>query len=138
FASLWRADTHAPLLANSSIAIPPTTSVWVLNTNSNNFAPSWRAWDPSGIASYTVDLARFFWNKAGVGTNYSPFYSHTTSSNGTFSGSVPGTTYCLRVASATDGASNTANGAGPVTCRALPLVATQLAYSSGWTKTSPP
>jgi hypothetical protein len=134
FASLWRPDAHAPLLANSMVAIPATSSVWVLNTAANNFQPSWSAWDPSTVASYTVDLARFFWNKAGVGTAYAHFYSDTGAQSGAFSASVPGTTYCLRVSAETDGAHNRATGAGPSTCRALPLVATQLSFSSNWTK----
>jgi hypothetical protein len=137
FAAQWRADSHAPLLASSSVTIPATSSVWVLNTGTSNFAPTWHAWDPSGITKYTVDLARFFWNKAGIGTAYSPFFSNTSASGGAFTGSVPGTTYCLRVSAATDGAGHAAHGAGPATCRSLPLIATQISYGSGWTKYSP-
>jgi Tol biopolymer transport system component len=134
FAARWRPDTHAPLLANSTVAVPATSSVWVLNTAANNFKPSWSGWDPSGVASYTVDLARFFWNKAGVGTAYAHFYSDTGAQSGVFTASVPGTTYCLRVSAETDGAHNSSSGAGPATCRALPLVATQLSFGSNWTK----
>ncbi len=137
FAALWRADTHAPLLADSTVGIPSTSSVWLLDTGARNVQPSWDAWDPSGVVDYTVDLARFFWNKAGVGTAYAHFYANTTASSGAFSASVPGTTYCLRVGAATDAAHNTSTGAGPATCRALPLEATQLSFGSGWSRSSP-
>ncbi len=138
FASLWRPDTHAPVLASTEVALPAASSVWVLATSPNNFQPSWRGWDPSGITSYTVSLARFFWNKAGVGTNYAAFFPGTSASSGVFSGSVPGTTYCLRLTGEVDGAGNQATGSGPATCRALPLEATQLTYAFGWAKTTPP
>jgi hypothetical protein len=137
FSSLWRADTHAPLLSSSLVMIPSTSSVWILDTGSDNFKPSWSVWDPSGVTTYTIDLARYFWNQAGVGTAYTHFYSNTSASTGAFNASVSGTTYCMRVSSATDGSGNTATGAGPPACRSLPLKSTQLTYSSGWTQYSP-
>lgn len=135
FTHHWRVDTHGPDLANTTLAIA-STSVWVLSTASGNYRAEWAGWDPSGISTTTVQLAKYTWNRAGLATPWANFWTNTASTTGTFTGSVAGTTYCLRLSAETDGAANTTTGAATQVCRARPLLASAYTRTGTWTTTT--
>ena len=136
FTSQWRADSHGPDLANTTLDVP-STSVWITSLAPGNFQPSWNGWDPSRIATTTITRGRYAWDKGGAGTTFATLYANTPDTSAVFSGGSYGTTYCLRVARETDGAGNISSGVGATTCRALPLKASSLSVGSGWTTYSP-
>lgn len=135
FTHQWRADTHGPVLTNTTLAIA-STSVWVLSTASGNYQAEWAGWDPSGITTTTVQLAKYTWNRAGLATPWANFWTNSASTTGTFTGSAAGTTYCLRLSAETDGAANTTTGAAPQVCRARPLLASTYTRTGTWTTTT--